>query len=95
MTDSTDWQHLIQQHLDGLTSEEEAAALSDQIVSNETIRADYLKAARLHGALGDETLALDLETIPFPASEPKRDHALHSLSPVHSWGSWESVLSGR
>lgn len=80
MTDSTDWQDLIQKHLDGLTSEEEAAALSDQIVSNADIRADYLKASRLHGALGDETLELEQESIPFPQPEPKRNHRLHSFA---------------
>lgn len=80
MTDSIDWQALIQKHLDGLTTEEEAAALSDQIVNDAEIRAEYLKAARIHGALGDEMLALDLETIPFPAPEPKKDRALHSFA---------------
>lgn len=80
MTDSTDWQDLIQKHLDGLTSEEEAAALSDQIVSNDAVRSDYLKAARLHGALGDETLELEQEPIPFPQTAPKRDR----LRPI-SW----------
>lgn len=80
MTDSTDWQDLIQKHLDGLTSEEEATALSDQIVSNESVRADYLKAARLHGALGDETLDLEQEPIPFPQAEPKRDRRLQPFT---------------
>ena len=81
MTDSTDWQNLIQKHLDGLTSEEEAAVLSDQIVSSEAVRADYLKAARLHGALGDETLELEQEPIPFPQAEPKKDRRrIHSLA---------------
>ena len=79
MTDSTDWQDLIQKHLDGLTSEEEAAALSDQIVSNEAVRLDYLKAARLHGALGDETLELGEEPIPFPRVEPKKTTRINSL----------------
>ena len=80
MTDSTDWQDLIQKHLDGLTSEEEAAALSDQIVSNEAMRRDYLKAARLHGSLGDETLELGEEPIPFPQVEPKKNTRIHSLA---------------
>ncbi|MAB75782.1 MAG: hypothetical protein CMO47_04905 [Verrucomicrobiales bacterium] len=81
MTNSTDWQDLIQKHLDGLTSEEEAAALSDQIVSNEAVRTDYLKAARLHGALGDETLELDdHEPIPFPQVEAKNNTRIHSLA---------------
>ena len=70
MTTPTDWQAIIQKHLDGLTSEEEAAALSDQIVSNDDVRSDYLKAARLHGALGDETLELDDASFPFSSPEP-------------------------
>ena len=80
MTDSTDWQNLIQKHLDGLTSEEEASALSDQIVSNAEVRADYLRAARLHGALGDETLELDQEPGPFPQAELKKDRQLQSTT---------------
>ncbi len=80
MTDSNDWQTHIQKHLDGQTSEKEATALSEQIVRDEGVRSAYLKAARIHGALGDETLALDLETIPFPTPELKRDRALHSLA---------------
>ena len=79
-TNSPDWQDLIQKHLDGLTSEEEAAALSEQIVSDDSIRSDYLKAARLHGALGDETLELADELIPFPPSEPKKDGRIHSIT---------------
>ena len=79
MTDTTDWQTLIQKHLDGQTSEEEAAALSDQIVSNNSVRSDYLKAACLHGALGDETLELDGETIPFPQPEPKKERRVQPI----------------
>lgn len=80
MKDSTDWQDLIQKHLDGLTSEEEAAALSDQIVSNETVRTDYLMAARLHGALGDETLELDQEPIAFTQVDAKKTARIHTLA---------------
>ena len=80
MTDSTDWQALIQKHLDGLCSEEEAAALSDLVVNSDAVRSEYLKAARLHGALGDETLELDREVIPFPARNPKKDRTLHSFA---------------
>ena len=79
-TESTDWQDIIQKHLDGLTSQEEAAALSDQIVGNEAVRTDYIKAARLHGTLGDETLELDQEPIPFPQEEPKKNTRIHSLA---------------
>ncbi|MDB4367754.1 hypothetical protein N9Z43_08185, partial [Akkermansiaceae bacterium] len=80
MTDTSDWQALIQKHLDGQSSDEEAAALSEQIVNEAAVRSDYLKAARIHGALGDETLALDLEAIPFPVPETKKDRALHSFA---------------
>ena len=78
MTDSTDWQDLIQKHLDGQTTEVEAAALSEQIVNDEAVRVEYLKAARLHGALGDETLALEEAPIPFPQVEPGKDRRLQS-----------------
>jgi hypothetical protein len=80
MTDSTDWQDLIQKHLDGLTSKEEATALSDQIVNDDAVRSDYLKAARIHGALGDETLGLDLETVPFPQSGPRKDRRIQPIA---------------
>ena len=62
MSESQDWESLIQKHLDGQTTEGEAEALSKQIVENEEVRLQYLKAAQLHGALADETLALDLDT---------------------------------
>lgn len=80
MTDSTDWQDLIQKHLDGQTTEAEAAALSEQIVNDKAVRVDYLKAARLHGALGDETLALEGAPIPFPPVEPGKDRRLQSAA---------------
>jgi hypothetical protein len=76
MTEEADWHDLIQKHLDGLTSDVEAASLSDRIVNDAAVRSEYLMAARVHGALGDETLALDLETIPFTAPKPKKDRAL-------------------
>lgn len=79
MIDSTDWEDLIQKHLDGLTSGEEAASLSEQIVNNRAVRADYLKAARLHGALGDETLELNDEVIPFAQREAKGQTHLQSI----------------
>ena len=80
MTDPSDWPALIQKHLDGQTSEEEAAALSEQIVTNEAVRCDYLKAAHLHGALGDETLGLGEEVIPFPQAESKEKRSLPSIA---------------
>ena len=56
-----DWDLIIQKHLDGLTSEDEARILSARIVEDAEIRIRYLKAAQLHAALADETLVLDLD----------------------------------
>jgi anti-sigma factor RsiW len=71
MTDSLD--ELIQKHLDGRTSKEEAETLSSRIVADKEIRSRYLKAAQIHGALADETLALDLEAEPIAAMpEPQK-----------------------
>ena len=80
MNDSTDWHDIIQKHLDGQTSGEEATALSDQIVRDDSVRSDYLKAARLHGALNDETLELDREAIPFPQPEPRAKQPIQPLA---------------
>lgn len=66
MTDSLD--ELIQKHLDGRTSPEEAESLSARIVADKDVRSRYLKAAQIHGALADETLALDLESEPIVAA---------------------------
>jgi len=62
MTDSLD--ELIQKHLDGRTSTEEVEALSAQIVADKDVRSRYLQAAQIHGALADETLALDMDEEP-------------------------------
>jgi len=62
--DTMDWDSLIQKHLDGQTNAEEAEALSSRIVDDPGIRARYLQAAQVHGALADEVLALDLEDEP-------------------------------
>jgi hypothetical protein len=64
MTDSLD--ELIQKHLDGRTSTEEAESLSARIVAEPEVRSCYLKAAQIHGALADETLAVELEAEPEP-----------------------------
>ncbi len=80
MTDSTDWQALIQKHLDGRCTEEEVAALSDQIVNRDAVRSDYLKAARLHGVLGDETVELNPKVIPFSPPTPKKDLRLQPIA---------------
>ena len=58
MNDFTNEQDLIQKHLDGLTSEQEAKTLSERIVADSDFRQLYLKSAELHGALADETLML-------------------------------------
>lgn len=73
MTDSLD--ELIQKHLDGRTSTEEAETLSAQIVADKDVRSRYLQAAQIHGALADETLALDVEEESEPiaaAPEPQK-----------------------
>lgn len=62
MTDSPE--ELIQKHLDGRTNPEEAGSLSALVVADKEVRSRYLKAAQIHGALADETLALDLESEP-------------------------------
>ena len=62
MKPTPDWDTLLQKHLDGLTTEEEAKALSARIVEDAEVRSRYLKAAQVHGALADETLALDVES---------------------------------
>lgn len=75
MTDSLD--ELIQKHLDGRTSTEEAEALSAQIVAEPEVRSRYLQAAQIHGALADETLALDVEEEPeATAAAPEQDKVI-------------------
>ena len=64
MRPSQDWNALIQKHLDGQTTEEEAQALSTGIEDDAEVRSQYLKASQIHGALADETLALDVESEP-------------------------------
>ena len=66
MTDPLD--EFIQKHLDGRTSPEAAESLSERIVADKDVRSRYLKAAQIHGALADETLALDQEPEPIAAS---------------------------
>lgn len=74
MTDSTDWQPLIQKHLDGQTTEEEAKTLSREIETDASVRSEYLNAARIHGALCDEVISLDLDSTPSLSSN------LHPIS---------------
>ena len=49
-----DWQLLIQRHLDGLTTAKEADELSTAIIEDDEVRADYLKAAKVHAELTDD-----------------------------------------
>jgi hypothetical protein len=74
--DHPDIDSLIQRHLDGQTSTEEAETLSARIIADPGVRERYLKAAQLHSALTDEVLALDLETEPAaPVTKPVRAFA--------------------
>ncbi len=66
MTDKPDRQSLIQKHLDGQTSDEEASALSTAIETDAEVRLEYLKAARIHGALSEEVFSPALEPVPAP-----------------------------
>ena len=82
MKPTPDWDMLIQKHLDGLTTEEEAKALSARIVEDAEVRLRYLKAAQIHGALADETLVLDVE------SEPEMKAAAPELQKVIGRFDW-------
>ena len=73
MKDSLD--ELIQKHLDGRTSTEEAESLSARIVADKDVRSRYLQAAQIHGALADETLPLEMVAEPetmVVESEPQK-----------------------
>ena len=78
MNEEQDWDALIQRHLDGQTTTEEAETLSAQIVGDRGVRTRYLQAAQLHGALADETLALGLD------SETPQPEVFHQSRP-HRW----------
>lgn len=54
-------QVLIQKHLDGTTTEDEAQQLSERIIEDPNFRVSYLEATQLHGALADETLMFSSE----------------------------------
>jgi len=80
----SEWENLIQKHLDGQTCETEATALSDQIVDNAEIRSAYLKAVRIHGALNDEMLSLSSEASPARLAEPNQSGVVRpSFWPKH------------
>jgi len=66
MTQS-DWEALIQKHIDGRTDATEAAALSALLEANAEVRLLYLQLARIHA-----TLATDFAEEPRPAIEPKQ-----------------------
>ena len=70
MTESLD--RLIQKHLDGRTSAEEAESLSARIIGDRDVRLRYLKAAQIHGGLADETLTSDAKPESEAAGEPKK-----------------------
>jgi len=72
MTTPPNWESLIQRHLDGQTNEEEAAALSAQLVADADVRTRYLRAAQLHGALTDEVFDFELEGASMEPSTPTR-----------------------
>ncbi len=61
MNPSDSDQVLIQKHLDGTTTEDEAQQLSDRIIEDPNFRMLYLEATQLHGALADETLMFSSE----------------------------------
>ncbi|MEZ7957405.1 MAG: hypothetical protein QMB90_09305 [Rubritalea sp.] len=69
MTTSTDWQTLIQKHLDGQTTEEEANTLSRKIETDASVRSEYLNAARVHSVLCNEVISLDLDSTPSLSSD--------------------------
>ena len=62
MNNEPNWDLIIQRHLDGLTSEDEAKILSVRIIEDDEIRSLYLKAAQLHGALSVRNTLLYLES---------------------------------
>lgn len=84
MNQQPNWTSIIQRHLDGLTTTEEAQALSIQIVTNPEVRAHYLKAAQLHAALTDEFLAQeDFESPTLrDTTAQKKTLAFHLIAPV-------------
>lgn len=63
----SDWEALIQKHIDGRTDATEAAALSALLEANAEVRLLYLQLARIHA-----TLATDFAEEPRPAIEPKQ-----------------------
>ena len=56
MKPTPDWDTLIQKHLDGQMTEEEAQALSARIVEDAEVRSRYLKAAQGHIAKLDAAI---------------------------------------
>ncbi len=84
MNQQPNWTSIIQRHLDGLTTTEEAQALSTQIVTNPEVRAHYLKAAQLHAALTDEFLAQEILEEPTSQETPAQNKTVpfHLFAPV-------------
>jgi hypothetical protein len=100
MTNSTDWQPLIQKHVDGQTTEEEANTLSRGIETDTSVRSEYLNAARVHSALCDEVLSLDLDSTPFLSSnlqsisraEPRTERLTKPLAAAIIVGAFVGLL---
>ncbi len=84
MNQQPNWTSIIQRHLDGLTTSQEAEDLSTQIVTNPGIREQYLKAAQLHAALTDEFLAQEHLEKPTRRNTPSQKKAvsIHLFAPV-------------
>ncbi len=84
MKQQPNWTSIIQRHLDGLTTTEEAQSLSAQIVTNPEVRGQYLQAAQLHAALTDEFFAQENLEEPTPREIPaqKKTVPFHLFAPV-------------
>jgi hypothetical protein len=92
MTDSPNRQSLIQKHLDGQTSEEEANTLSREIETNAELRLEYLKAARIHAALTEEVFSLALEPTPAPKVRLSPINRLRPLAAAIVTGAFVGLL---
>ena len=92
MTEPPDWQSLIQKHLDGQTTEKEASKLSKEIETNAEVRLEYLKAARIHGALGEEIFTLAVEPAPAPMVRPSPLNRLKPLAAAVVAGAFVGLL---
>ncbi len=92
MTEPPDWQSLIQKHLDGQTTEKEASKLSKEIETDAEVRLEYLKAARIHGALGEEIFTLAVKPAPAPMVRPSPLNRLKPLAAALVAGAFVGLL---